>query len=178
LLSQIAVDSVAAIARKQSMSEADKELMLVRAASELLRLADLTRAVVLVSNQVYMKLSSSPEIPQRYTLCAQIATVTKSSEVSNSGMGPSVFGSSSYQPALGMIWSHCITARLSFTAPTITAVSESSGTALHPSVSMIETLLPQVRTICVTKHPSCAMTQHSYVIQDKGIIDVTVPTDF
>jgi hypothetical protein len=41
------------------MSEADKELMLVRAASELLRLADLTQTVVLVSNQVFIKLSFS-----------------------------------------------------------------------------------------------------------------------
>jgi hypothetical protein len=43
---------VAMIARKQSMDEADKEIMLVRAASELLRLADLMQLSVLVTNQV------------------------------------------------------------------------------------------------------------------------------
>lgn len=86
----IVIDSIAAIARKEGVDEADKEIVLVRLAAELIALADLCCCAVLITNQ--------------------IAPVSAHSAVHLHHQMPVEFGQ--YQPALGMIWSHILHTRL------------------------------------------------------------------
>jgi hypothetical protein len=95
----------------------------------------------------------------------------------------------SYQPALGIIWSHCVTTRLSL-YPTMNTHSSADTTAMTGAasgqadrvfgsrVSITDTMLPQVRCICVSKHPAVSSQSiHNYVIQDCGLVDITVSED-
>lgn len=92
-ISLVVVDSIAALARKEGLTELDKEVYVLAQASTLKQLAELCRCCVIVTNQVVSSYGNGAD--------------------GGGSMGDLITDREGlYVPALGSSWHHCVTSRV------------------------------------------------------------------
>lgn len=120
----IVIDSIAALARKENLSELEKEVYIVKQASILKRIAELCNCVVLVSNQIISDSSdfeyfqAESENSSSVLASAGIASGKSKSLSRRDSLTSNVLKDrisdigGNYRPALGATWQHCVGTRL------------------------------------------------------------------
>lgn len=114
-VSLIIIDSIAALLRKESLDERQKEAFIMSQATELKRLAEACHCAVIATNQV------TP-------LIAQDAADL---------FGDAIYSDQlAYVPTLGAIWHHCVTTRLTLALETQAAAPTTATSSIHGTISI------------------------------------------
>lgn len=101
----VVVDSVAALPRQEQMLEAEREATVLVQSTALKMLAELCGCCVLATNQV-MAFSG---------FSAAAAAAATTAELDNEYGDIIVDNGTSYRPAMGTVWQHCVTTRITAT---------------------------------------------------------------
>lgn len=170
----IVIDSIAALGRKESLTEQEKELYLVRQAATLKKLGELCRCTTLVTNQITPDFHENIiDSATRESAGSAIAIGVKSkngqlsrrstimpSTVLNDRIGD-IGGD--YRPAMGSVWYHCVTTR--FVLSTRSTLENHSVDDGGDAVQVVV----DVRSLEVVKSPAVGHVTMKYHISQEGL---------
>eukprot|EP01034_Spumella_vulgaris_P029022 gene29022-35996_t len=141
-VSLIIIDSVAALARKEALSEREKELYFINQASNLKKIAEMCNCVVLATNQVTMASSTNPSALYNDAILDEYGAA--------------------YQPALGPTWHHCVSIRLTMNT-TLTTTSSRDADNGHTGVQTRQ------KYVSITKSPISGPHTMPFVVVSGGL---------
>jgi len=163
----IIIDSIAALPRKESLTENDREIFIFRQSSILKRTAELCGCAVLVTNQIVTDASDFVESSHASgtTTTAVGRSLGRRDSLSSGVLRDRITDTTGgYRPALGATWAYCITTRLiMFT------------TSHHQQPQQHQHQLNEmnsVRTLSLVKSPVVGAFETCFAITNRGIESV------
>jgi len=151
----VVIDSIAALAKKENLNEADKEQYLVRLAGLLKEIGDESNCCILITNQI-----SAVSVPAR-------GIQDQSPAGTLDGLCdhvPLAAGDNTLMKAsLGSIWHHCVSTRL------MMYLDESGTTAVAAAVGSRAGQFTRQRVLSVMKSP---VSEHCSVCYDISVVGV------
>eukprot|EP00981_Chlorochromonas_danica_P005356 scaffold1084_cov250-Ochromonas_danica.AAC.7 len=136
----IVIDSIAALIRKESLDERQRESFIMKTASELKRLAEACNIAILACNQVTPMLvgGGGGQAGEGFGMADMFGDAI-------------VSGDMTYVPALGATWHHCVTTRLTLSLSSPAGASNVRG------------------KLSVSKSPIAAPQSLEYIIGMRGL---------
>ena len=142
----IIIDSIAALVKKDSLDEKERESFLLKTSTQLKNLAEKCNCAVLATNQV---------VPWHPGMGEDLL----GEMIQDSGM--------EYIPSLGATWHHCVSTRLFVNRDRQSAMVQTGG--MRVTGTTLSTVYADRRFINIRKSPIAAPCSIPYTISKKGL---------